>query len=86
VSKYHKIILNGKVYYREFHEASGLYEDELLSEEELIERYLDDVVESTIEIDQGEIQRIINCIPHSIHRERIQNYIEYMERLVESLE
>jgi len=86
MSSYHKIIMNGKVSYREFDEAAGFYEGEMLTEKELIERLLDDAVSSTVEIDQEAIERAINYIPSSFQREMVQNYVNYLEVLVESLE
>lgn len=86
MSSYHKIVMNGEVRYREFDEATGFYEDEMLTKQELIERLLDDAVSSTIEINQEAIERAINYIPSAFQREMVQNYVNYLEALVESLE
>ncbi|MBY6088501.1 hypothetical protein [Priestia flexa] len=86
MSNYHKIILNGQVYYRGFDETTGYYEDEMLTEKELVERLLEDAIGSIIEIDKEVIERVINCIPSSFQREMVQNYINYLEAVVESLE
>ncbi|WP_433744958.1 hypothetical protein [Falsibacillus pallidus] len=86
MTKYHKVTINGEVLYREFDPSTGYYENEMLSQEDLIERIFEEVVESEIEIDEVEIQRAIHCIPSLIHREMIQNYLTYLETVVESLE
>ncbi|WP_108668940.1 hypothetical protein [Peribacillus acanthi] len=86
MTKYHKIIINGKEFYREFDSTLGHYENEMLSEKEVIERLLEEVVESEIEIDEVEIERAINYIPSPFQREMVQNYINYLETIVESLE
>jgi hypothetical protein len=83
---YHKVIMNGQIYFRSFDESTGYYEEELLTEKELAQRLLEDVVTSEIEIDEEEIQLSINSIPSSPQREMVQNYITYLEAVVESLE
>lgn len=80
MSIFHKIVENGEKTYRRVNESTGYYEDEVLTGEEVIEELLDESVEEFIEIDKGQIER-------SIHqREIVQNYIDYLERLVDSLE
>jgi hypothetical protein len=59
---------------------------EMLREEDLIEQLLEEVVESEIEIGEDEIERAINYIPRPYQREMVQNYINYLEAVVESLE
>jgi hypothetical protein len=83
---YHKVIMNGQIYFRSFDESTGYYEEELLTEKELAQRLLEDAVTSEIEIDEEEIQLSINSIPSSPQREMVQNYITYLEAVVESLE
>jgi hypothetical protein len=83
---YHKVIMNGQVFFRSFDETTGYYEEELLTEKELAQRLLDEAVTSEIEIDEEEIERAINYIPSSFQREMVQNYITYLEAVVESLE
>jgi hypothetical protein len=83
---YHKVIMNGQVFFRGFDESTGFYEEELLTEKELAQRLLDEAVTSEIEIDEEEIERAINYIPSSFQREMVQNYITYLEAVVESLE
>jgi hypothetical protein len=83
---YHKVIMNGQVFFRSFDESTGYYEEELLTEKELTQRLLEDAVTSEIDIDEDEIERSINYIPSSFQREMVQNYITYLEAVVESLE
>ncbi|MGD6875659.1 hypothetical protein [Bacillus infantis] len=86
MTKYHKITMNGKVMYREFDPTTGYYKSEMLSEEDLIEQLLEEVVDSEIDIDESEIERAINYIPSPFQREMVQNYITYLESIVESFE
>ncbi|MED4464484.1 hypothetical protein [Metabacillus fastidiosus] len=86
MSKYHKIIINGEVRYRAFNEGTGFYGNGTISEAELIEQLLVEVVEEVIEIDKGQIERAISYLPEQYQREMIQNYIDYLERLAELLE
>jgi hypothetical protein len=86
MSRYNKIVHDGEIYYREINESTGYYEDETLSEAELMEHLLAEAVGEVIEIDKGQIERAISCIPNIHQRELVQNYIDYLERLVESLE
>ena len=74
------------MYYREYNEATGYYEPETLTKEVLIEQLMDDAVDEIIEIDRGQIERAISFIPQQFYRECFQNYIDYLERMVESLE
>jgi len=83
---YHKITINGKVFFREFDSTRGYYENEMLTEEEFIEQLLAEVVESEIDIDESEIERAIYNIPSPFQREMVQKYINYLEAVVESLE
>ncbi|MFD2214989.1 hypothetical protein [Metabacillus endolithicus] len=83
---YHKITINGKVFFREFDSTRGYYENEMLTEAELIEQLLGEVVESEIEIDESEVERAIYSIPSPFQREMVQKYINYLEAVVESLE
>ena len=85
MSTYHKVIMNGRVYFRDFDESTGLYDDEMLTGKGLIERLMEDAVSSTIEIDQEAIERAITHIPSVFQREMVQNYINYLEAVVESL-
>ncbi|KAB7665151.1 hypothetical protein [Bacillus sp. B1-b2] len=86
MTRYNKIIINGEITYRGFNEATGFYDNEVLTEEELIEELLGEVVEDVIEIDKGQIERAISCIPTIHQREMVQNYLDYLECLVESME
>lgn len=78
--------MGGEVRYREFNEATGFYENETLSEEELTEHLLDEAVEEVIEVDKARIERAISTIPDRYQREIVQTYLDYIERLIESFE
>jgi hypothetical protein len=86
MTRYHKIIMDGEKKYRGYNESTGFYEDEILTEEELIEQLLDEVVDEVIEIDRGKVERAISCIPVDYQREMVRNYLDYLERIAESLE
>ncbi|MFE4520813.1 hypothetical protein ACFRCQ_01505 [Cytobacillus firmus] len=86
MSIFHKIVMNGEVRYREVNEATGYYEEETLSEEELVEQLMEEAVEEVIEVDMGKIERAISNIPDRYQRELVQNYVDYLDRLVESFE
>jgi hypothetical protein len=86
MTRYHKIVINGEKQYRALNEVTGTYEDEILSEEDLIEQLLEDAIEEVIEIDKGQVERAICCLPSSSQREMVRNYIDYLERIAESFE
>jgi hypothetical protein len=86
MTKYHKVTVNGKVFFREYDTSTGYYDNEVLKEEDLIEQLLEEVVEAEIEIDEDEIERAINYIPSPCQRDMVQNYINYLQSLVESFE
>ncbi|KZZ85054.1 hypothetical protein [Bacillus sp. SJS] len=86
MAKYHKIVINGEVQFREVDESTGFYENTILTEDELVEQLLDDAIQEVIEIDKGQVERIISFLPQPFHREQVQTYIDYLENLVESFE
>lgn len=86
MTTYHKIILNGVTFFREFDSSCGFYGQERLSQKELIEQLMDEAVESSIEIDEEEVIQAIRTIPSIMQREMVQNYITYLEMVAESLE
>lgn len=86
MTRYHKIVMDGEVRYREIHEATGFYEEQTISEEELFEHLLEEAVEEVIEVDKGQIERAISTIPDRYQRELVQNYLDYVERLAVSFE
>ncbi|MBG9545508.1 hypothetical protein ABE29_22975 [Cytobacillus firmus] len=86
MSKFHKIVMDGEVRYREVNEATGYYEEETLSEEELVEQLMGEAVEEVIEVDRAQIERAISNIPDRYQRELVQNYVDYLDRLAESFE
>ncbi|WP_077214998.1 hypothetical protein [Bacillus dakarensis] len=82
---YHKITINGSVFFREFDTTRGYYENEMLTEDELIQQLMEEVVEAEVEIDEGEIERAINCISSPFQRKMVQNYINYLEAVLSPL-
>lgn len=84
--KYHKITINGNVMYREFDPSTGYYDNQMITEDDLVEQLLEEAVDSEIEIDEEEIERAINYIPSSFQREMVQNYISYLQAVIESYE
>ena len=85
MGNYHKITINGETIFREFNSASGYYGQDKLTKEELIEQLMDEVIESSIEIDEEEINQAIRSIPSYSQRESVQNHITYLEMVAESL-
>lgn len=86
MTRFHKIVIDGEKHYRELNEATGYYENQILSEDEVIELLLEEAVEDVIEVDKAQVERAISCVPQSYQRELIQNYIDYLEHLIESFE
>jgi TRAP-type C4-dicarboxylate transport system substrate-binding protein len=86
MSRYHKIVMNGEKYYRAFNEATGYYETEILAEQDLMNQLIEEAVIRVVEFDKGEIERAVSTIMDQYQREMVQNYLDYLERLVESLE
>ncbi|MGE7660262.1 hypothetical protein ACQKL6_00965 [Peribacillus sp. NPDC097197] len=86
MGNYHKITINGVTFFREFNSASGYYGLDELTKEELVEQIMDEVIESSVEIDEEEINQAIRSIPSYSQRESVQNYITYLEMVAESLE
>ena len=82
---YHKITINGSVFFREFDTSRGYYENEMLTENQLIQQLMEEVIEAEIDIDEEEIDRAIQCISSPFQRKMVQNYINYLEAVVESL-
>ncbi|KQS20068.1 hypothetical protein ASF99_09290 [Exiguobacterium sp. Leaf187] len=84
--KYHRVVLGGKDYYRQYDETLDCYEGELLTEEDVFEQVLEDVVQDVIHVDQSRVQRSIKNITDEDDRLVIQSYVEYLERVVELFE
>lgn len=82
--KYEKIVINGKPLYREFCLDTGYYTD-VLTEEELMQQLYDKAVHSVTEFHEHEIERaLMQLDPY--HKNILETYISYLERVVESLE
>ncbi len=84
--KYHRVVVGGKDYYRQYDETLDCYEGELLTEEDVIEQVLEDVVQDVIHVDRSRVQRSIKNIMDEDDRLVIQSYVEYLERVVELFE
>jgi hypothetical protein len=66
--KYHKIVQDGGEYYRAYNEATGCYEPDTLTEEELIEQLKEDAVEEIIEVDSGQVKKPSGQSPRNTSR------------------
>lgn len=86
MKKYHKIILKGIVFFREFDTQRGYYGQDILSEDELIKVLMEEVVEESFEMDEEEINRSIRSIPNLTQRDMVWKYISYLEMVAESFE
>jgi hypothetical protein len=84
--RYHQIHMNDKIFYREFDETTGFYTNPKLSEEGLVKRLLENSAESRINIDRELIHNAILTISNSRDRDMVQQYLIYLETVVESLE
>ncbi|KMY55629.1 hypothetical protein AC623_18235 [Bacillus sp. FJAT-27231] len=82
--KYHRIVIDGTPYYREYYMGSGRYGDDLYTEEELVELLLEDVIEDTIEVDPHKVECAIRRIANHDDRNLIRNYLLFLERLMEN--
>lgn len=84
--KYHRIFISGREFFREYDEALDCYKGELLTEEDVIEQVLEDVVQDIIHVDRSRVQRSVKNVPEEDDQLIIQSYIEYLERVVELFE
>lgn len=80
MTKYHRILINGEPYYREYRYGSDSY-GEMLSEEELVHMLLEEVVDEEINMNEREIEAALRRIPDYQDRHILQNYIRYLERV-----
>lgn len=81
--KYHRIVIDGEPYYREYCASTERYGSALLTQEELIDMLLDEVVEDTIEVDHYKIQGALRRLGENDDTNLIRNYILFLERLME---
>lgn len=77
--KYHRIIIDGVPYYREYSYGLDSY-GEMLSEDELVQMLLEEVVEEEIEINKRDIEAALRRISDREDRNLLQNYIRYLEK------
>lgn len=80
MAKYHRIIIDGVPYYREYSYGLDGY-GEMLSEDELVQLLLEEVVDVEIEISQREIEAALRRIADRDDRNLLQSYIRYLERI-----
>jgi hypothetical protein len=80
MAKYHRIIIDGVPYYREYSYGLDGY-GEMLSEDELVQLLLEEVVDEEIEISQREIEAALRRIADRDDRNLLQSYIRYLERI-----
>jgi hypothetical protein len=80
MAKYHRIIIDGVPYYREYSYGLDGY-GEMLSEDELVQQLLEEVVDEEIEISQREIEAALRRIADRDDRNLLQSYIRYLERI-----
>jgi hypothetical protein len=80
MAKYHRIIIDGVPYYREYSYGLDGY-GEMLSEDELVQQLLDEVVDEEIEVNEREIEAALRRIADRDDRNLLQSYIRYLERI-----
>ncbi|MED5053041.1 hypothetical protein GRQ40_17145 [Anoxybacillus sp. PDR2] len=80
MAKYHRIVIDGMAYYQEYSYGLDSYGD-MLSEDELVQLLLEEVVEEEIEINKRDIEAALRRIPDREDRNILQNYILYLERI-----
>jgi hypothetical protein len=80
MAKYHRITIDGVPYYREYSYGLDGY-GEMLSEDELVQLLLEEVVDEEIEISQREIEAALRRIADRDDRNLLQSYIRYLERI-----
>jgi hypothetical protein len=80
MAKYHRIIIDGVPYYREYSYGLDGY-GEMLSEDELVQMLLEEVIDEEIEINEREIEAALRRIADRDDRNLLQSYIRYLERI-----
>ncbi|MGX8176294.1 hypothetical protein ACWS7L_02255 [Exiguobacterium artemiae] len=69
--KYHRIFISGREFFREYDEALDCYKGELLTEEDVIEQVLEDVVQDIIHVDRSRVQRAVKNVSWSFLSEMV---------------
>ncbi|RXT08855.1 hypothetical protein [Ammoniphilus sp. CFH 90114] len=72
---YNKITIDGEVFYRDSRCSST---DDLLTEEELIEQLLEEVVAEEIDIDEYSVRQAIKRVVNQQDRQMIDDYFQYL--------
>ncbi|MBE4907877.1 hypothetical protein IMZ08_07395 [Bacillus luteolus] len=78
---YHRLIIEGENYYREYCHGLQKYH-EVMTEQELMEILLEEAVEDEIEINQARIENAVRRITDRDDRELLNSYICYLERII----
>ncbi|OGX79713.1 hypothetical protein A6395_05060 [Exiguobacterium sp. SH31] len=84
MTTFHRLIIDGETYYREVNEAADTYHGELLEQEEVIEILLAEHVSQEIDVDGEKVRRYIESIPTPLYRQVARDYLDHLERMVES--
>lgn len=78
--RYHKISVDGENYYRDCNNYLGKF-GELISEEDLIERLLDNAVDNETEITDVTVEIALDDILSDDSRQTLEHYIMYLKNL-----
>ena len=78
--RYHKISVDGENYYRDCNKYLGKF-GELISEEDLIERLLDNAVDDETEITDVTIEIALDDTVSDSSRQTLEHYIMYLKHL-----
>ncbi|MCE4049917.1 hypothetical protein [Bacillus sp. Au-Bac7] len=78
---YHKITIDGETFFREYNSGLDSYED-LLTEEELMETVMSEIVAEELDIDHHQIECAVRRVTSHSDREILKYYIRYLERLI----
>lgn len=78
--RYHKISVDGENYYRDCNNYLGKF-GELISEDELIERLLDNAVADETEITDVTVEIALDDILSEDSRQILEHYIMYLKHL-----
>ncbi|WP_214683635.1 hypothetical protein [Exiguobacterium sp. s155] len=84
MTTFHRLIIDGETYYREVNESTDTYHGELLDQDEVIEILLAEHVSQEIDVDGDKVRRYIESIPTPLYRQVARDYLDHLERMVES--
>lgn len=83
MKRYHRIIIDQKPFYREYHSLSETYSLTMFTEKELAEKLMDEVVDEEVEFDECKLNEILSKMTNHQDKMYVINYIQYLERLLE---